>query len=42
MTAKQPGFGLIHKVLMLFIIVNIIGEVGNVIAWWAVPSMQIP
>ena len=26
---------------MLFVVINIIGEVGNVIAWWAVPSMQI-
>ena len=33
--------GIIHKILMLFVAINIIGEVGNVIPWWAVPSMQI-
>jgi len=38
---KPANLGLIHKLLILFVAVNIIGEVGNVIAWWAVPSMQI-
>jgi hypothetical protein len=38
---KPASLGLIHKLLILFVVINIIGEVGNVIAWWAVPSMQI-
>jgi hypothetical protein len=39
--AKPTNLGWIHKLLMLFVAINIIGEIGNVIAWWAVPSMQI-
>jgi hypothetical protein len=41
MDTKTNGKNLIHSLLMFFAIINIIGEVGNVIAWWAVPSMQI-
>jgi|GEM_PF-4664377 hypothetical protein len=39
--AKPASLGLIHKLLIVFVALNIIGEVGNVIAWWAAPSMQI-
>ncbi len=39
--AKPASLGWIHRILTIFVIINIIGEVGNVIAWWAVPSMQI-
>lgn len=41
MATELPNLGVIHKILMLFVAINIIGEVGNVIAWWVVPSMQI-
>ncbi len=41
MTTKPANLGIIHRILMLFVTINIIGEIGNVIAWWAVPSMQI-
>ena len=41
MTSKSANLGIIHKLLMVFIAISIIGEVGNVIAWWAIPSMQI-
>jgi hypothetical protein len=41
MSTQNVKLGIVGKVLMLFVAVNIIGEVGNVIAWWAVPSMQI-
>jgi hypothetical protein len=34
-TTKAAGLGIIHKILILFIIINIIGEVGNVGFWWA-------
>ena len=39
MSTKAVNLGVIHKVLILFVIINIIGDIGNVIAWWAVPSM---
>jgi hypothetical protein len=39
MTTKTTNLGIIHKILILFVIINIIGDIGNVIAWWAVPSM---
>ena len=38
-TAKPANLWIIHKILMLFVIINIIGDVGNVIACWEVPSM---
>lgn len=38
---KPAKLGLIHKLLIIFVAINILGEVGNVVAWWAVPSMQI-
>lgn len=40
-TAKPAGLGWIHRILMAFVVINVIGEAGNVIAWWAIPSMQI-
>ena len=39
MTTKTRNLGIIHKILILFVIIHIIGDIGNVIAWWAVPSM---
>lgn len=39
MTSKPANLGLVHKVLVLLVIINIVGDIGNVIAWWAVPSM---
>jgi hypothetical protein len=41
MDAKTKGKNPINSILIFFVIINIIGEIGNVIAWWAVPSMQI-
>jgi hypothetical protein len=41
MTAKPQSYGWIHRILLIFIVITIIGEVGNVIAWWAVPASQI-
>lgn len=35
MTAKTAGLGLIHKLLMFFVVINIIGDIGNVAFWWA-------
>ena len=38
MTTKPASLGLIQRVLILFVIINIIGDIGNVIFWWVVPS----
>jgi hypothetical protein len=34
MTIKPARLGIIHKIFMLFILINIIGEIGNVLFWW--------
>jgi hypothetical protein len=41
MSTQPKNLGKLPLILSLFIILCIIGEVGNVAAWWAVPSMQI-
>lgn len=40
MTTKTANLGIIHKILMLFIAINIIGDIGNVAFWWASPSSR--
>jgi hypothetical protein len=40
MTTKPVSKGTIHKILMLFIAINIIGDIGNVAFWWASPSSR--
>ena len=35
MDTKAVNIGIIGKILMLFIIINIIGDIGNVAIWWA-------
>jgi hypothetical protein len=40
-TVKPANPGWIHRILMIFVAINIIGEVGNVIGWWASPASQI-
>lgn len=39
-TSKQAGFGWTFRLLMLFVAVNIIGDVGNVIFWWVNPDSR--
>lgn len=42
MTAVKPaGLGWVHRILMLFVIINIIGDVGNVMFWWVNPDSRI-
>ena len=41
MTTKTPNLGIIHRVLLLFVIINIIGDIGNVAFWWANPSSRV-
>ena len=40
MTTNTAGLGLIFKILMVFVVVNIIGDIGNVAFWWASPSSR--
>jgi hypothetical protein len=40
MTTKPVSKGTIHKILILFIAINIIGDIGNVAFWWASPSSR--
>ncbi len=40
MTAKAVKLGKLHTVLILFVAINIIGDVGNVAFWWANPSSR--
>ena len=37
MTTKPASLGIIHKVLIAFVAINIIGDIGNVAFWWANP-----
>jgi hypothetical protein len=34
MTIKPASLGIIHKIFMLFVLINIIGDIGNVAFWW--------
>jgi hypothetical protein len=36
----KSNSSVIHKILMIFVTINIIGDVGNVIAWLAIPDMR--
>ena len=40
MATKSASLGMIHKVLMLFVAINIIGDIGNVVYWWASPDSR--
>jgi hypothetical protein len=40
MTTKPANLGIIHKILILFIAINIVGDIGNVAFWWASPSSR--
>jgi len=40
MTAKTGKLGKLHTVLILFVVINIIGDIGNVAFWWANPSSR--
>jgi hypothetical protein len=35
MTTKPASLGIIHKILIFFVIINIVGDIGNVAFWWA-------
>ena len=38
---KAANLGLIHKILIVFVLINIIGDIGNVIFWWVSPSSRL-
>jgi hypothetical protein len=35
MATKPASLGIIHKIFIVFIIINIVGDLGNVALWWA-------
>jgi hypothetical protein len=35
MAIKPARLGIIHKIFMLFVLINIIGDIGNVVFWWS-------
>ncbi len=37
---KPTGLGWIHRILILFVAINIIGDLGNVIFWWVNPDSR--
>ncbi len=39
-TSKVVNFGIVGKILMLFIAINIIGDVGNVVFWLVNPDSR--
>lgn len=40
MTNKPTGLGIVFKILVIFVLVNIIGDIGNLALWWANPSSR--
>jgi hypothetical protein len=34
MTTKPASLGIIHKILIAFVAINIVGDIGNVAFWW--------
>jgi hypothetical protein len=40
MTVKAVKLGRLHTVLILFVAINIIGDIGNVAFWWANSSSR--
>ena len=40
MNLKAASLGIVGKILMLFIVINIVGDVGNVLVWWTNPSTR--
>jgi hypothetical protein len=40
MSTQSVKLGIVGKVLMLFVALNIIGDIGNVAFWWASPDSR--
>ena len=40
MTTKPASLGIIHKILIVFVAINIVGDIGNVAFWWANPASR--
>ena len=41
MTIKPASLGMVHKVLIAFVAINIIGDIGNVTFWWVNPASRV-
>lgn len=37
---KSARLGIIHKIIILFVIINIVGDIGNVGLWLGIPSSR--
>lgn len=35
MEPKAKGLGLVHKILILLVALNVIGDIGNILLWWS-------
>jgi hypothetical protein len=40
MTTKPANLGIIHKILITFVAINIIGDIGNIAFWWVNPASR--
>ena len=40
MTTKPANLGIIHKILITFVVINIIGDIGNIAFWWVNPASR--
>ena len=41
MTNKPTSLGTVHKVLIAFVAINIIGDIGNIAFWWVNPASRV-
>jgi hypothetical protein len=41
MTAKPASLGKIHKILLVLVAINIIGDIGNIAFWWISPASRV-
>ena len=40
MITQHASLGWIHRILLLFVAINIIGDIGNVAFWWVSPDSR--
>ncbi len=40
MIAKPANLGWVHRLLIVLVVINIIGDIGNVVFWYASPDSQ--
>jgi hypothetical protein len=40
MKTKPPSLGLIHKILIVLVVINVVGDIANVLFWWINPASR--